>query len=257
MPTKLILQALKSGPTIPAAALRWKLNEAASPALNSGTLVSSPASALNMTNVASLTPTFNQPFPDYASHPSVLLGNAGIDPYYKDGIGTPKVDKAGTDPLGGKTACSISLWYAPTGAPRDGSAVLMRWNAAFDAWQYLVQFSGTSLRFYLGFSGGNSAQWTPTGGSLDMTVGTGYLLTMTWDGAAIRVYKNGVEAAGTSAITGSVAPIVANTGPITLGSRYDGLSTTLEARGYYADLEIRDVCLTPTQIADLFAAGPA
>lgn len=141
----------------------------------------------------------------------------------------------------GTATRSFSFWYKPTGNGENASGNydrIMSWSGdAFEIAGTLGDITVHRLAFYDG-------NWRDTG--YDMTPGTWYHITFTYDGTNVKLYVDDtVKFSGTSA------------GRDINGTMYIGLRHTGDEgiNGRIDDFRIYDTALTTTQIANLTAGS--
>lgn len=142
---------------------------------------------------------------------------------------------------------SALIWAKFTTMDTSGHHIfgVMGSSAPIRPWGIYTNNAG--LAFSIADSGSNSAHCSEAPFSL--VEDTPYMMTATYDGTTMRLFKNAsnVASAGTSIVPSASSPTA-----LTVGRRADGTQPT---PGHYQKALLFDYALTPTQISDLHAAG--
>lgn len=268
MPSKLILQSIPTGPAGPEPKLWFKLDENASPAVNSGSQF--PSATFVPVGYGDAYIEWGQAFPDNTTaFPKTVKNTSGST----SGVG----GCAALDPLGGKSAMTVLLWTdwptpgnlpnsnriimrgdfwsdhgVPTGMPQFGIFMPAGGNAGYCAITGVAAIE----------DGVNSTQLLSTdilpGATTDTFSGV-CLWALRYDAGVLklRLYPSAgspLDAVSTT-LSGTIALNTSDN--MVVGSEVGSGGRPSPNNMYYSDFRVYDVALTDAQLDAIWAASIA
>lgn len=158
-------------------------------------------------------------------------------------IALPSIDVPGSQ-------LSLSAWIKPASLGSVEGRIISKASGTVNnqhVWM-LSQLNGSAIRFRLSVDGTTTVLASDTG---ELVAGRWYLLTATYDGSTMRIYKNADLVASTN-VSGAVE--AAPTVPVAIGNQPAGAGDR-PFDGLIDEVRIYNSALSTVELAELFGSG--